>query len=137
MRDTRHAPVGPGAPGAITAPGSVGYLNPLLFLSWLHLADRTFLLPESLATQPFSQYWSLAYSVPPLLSEGFHAVPSSQEAILEGTFRAWRKERRRMAAGENLRRFKGGTRKNSFNNRGLIAGAADEVTLPENFGAAR
>ena len=42
-----------------------------------------------------------------------------------------------MAAGENLRRFKGGPRKNSFNNRGLITGAVGEVILPANFGVAR
>ena len=42
-----------------------------------------------------------------------------------------------MAAGENLRHVEGGSGMNSFNNRGLIAGAADEITLPENFGAAR
>ena len=42
-----------------------------------------------------------------------------------------------MAAGENLRRFKGGPRKNFFNNRGLITGAVGEVILPANFGVAR
>ena len=47
-------------------------------------------------------------------------MPSTPKAILEGMFRAWRKERRRTTAGENLRRFKGGSRKNSFNNRDLI-----------------
>ena len=42
-----------------------------------------------------------------------------------------------MAASENLHRFKGGPRKNSFNNRGLITGAVGEVILPANFGVAR
>ena len=42
-----------------------------------------------------------------------------------------------MAAGENLRRPKRSPRKNSFNNRSLIAGAVGEVILPANFGAAR
>ena len=42
-----------------------------------------------------------------------------------------------MASGENLRRFKGGSGKNSFNNRGLVTGAVGEVILPANFEVAR
>ena len=42
-----------------------------------------------------------------------------------------------MAASENLCRFKGGPRKNSFNNRGLITGAVGEAILSVNFGVAR
>ena len=64
-------------------------------------------------------------------------MSSTPEAILEGMSRAWRKARRRTAAGEDPHRFKGGSRKNSFNSRGLIMGAADKVILPENFGVAR
>ena len=71
---------------------------------------------------------------------------STPEAILKGMSRAWRKARRRTAAGEfsghqvaaeDPRRFKGGSRKNSFNNRGLITGAVGKGILPENFGVAR
>ena len=64
-------------------------------------------------------------------------MSSTPEAILEGMSRAWRKARRRTVAGEDLHHFKGGSRKNSFNNRGLITGAAGKVILPENFGVAR
>ena len=64
-------------------------------------------------------------------------MSSTSEAILEGMSRAWRKARRRTAAGEDPRRFKGGPRKNSFNNRGLIMGAVGKGILPENFGVAR
>ena len=64
-------------------------------------------------------------------------MSSTPEAILEGMSRAWRKARRRTAAGEDLHRFKGGSMKNSFNNRGLITGATDKVILFENFGVAR
>ena len=64
-------------------------------------------------------------------------MSSSPEAILEGMSRAWRKARRRTATGEDLHCFKGGSRKNSFNNRGLITGAVGKVILPENFGVAR
>ena len=73
-------------------------------------------------------------------------MSSTPEAILKGMSRAWRKARRRTAVGEfsghraaaeGPRRFEGGSRKNSFNNRGLVTGAAGEVILPENFGAAR
>ena len=64
-------------------------------------------------------------------------MSSTPEVVLEEIFRAWRKVRRRTAAGENLRHFKGGSRKNSFNNRGLITGAVGEVILPVNFGVAR
>ena len=42
-----------------------------------------------------------------------------------------------MAAGENLHRAKGSSRKNSFNNRGLITGAVGEAILPANLRAAR
>ena len=73
-------------------------------------------------------------------------MSSTPEAILEGMSRAWRKARRRTAAGEfsghqvaaeDPCRFKGGSRKNSFNNRGLITGASGKGILPENFGVAR
>ena len=73
-------------------------------------------------------------------------MSSTPEAILKGMPRAWRKARRRTAASEfsghqmaaeDPRRFKGGPRKNSFNNRGLITGAAGKGILPENFGIAR
>ena len=60
MWDTWHAPVGPGTPAAITALGSVGYLNPLV-LSWLH--PGAFLSPESLA----SLAPVLAFFSPPIL----------------------------------------------------------------------
>ena len=68
---------------------------------------------------------------------GTHAKSSTPEAILAGMSRAWRKARRRTAVGEDPCRFKGGSRKNSFNNRGLITGTAGKVILPENFGVAR
>ena len=73
-------------------------------------------------------------------------MSSTPEAILEGMSRAWRKARRRTAAGEfsghqvaaeDPRRFKGGSKKNFFNNRGLITGAAGKGILLENFGVAR
>ena len=73
-------------------------------------------------------------------------MSSTLEAILDGMSRAWRKARRRTAAdefsghqvaAEDSRRFKGGSRKNSFNNRGLITGAVGKGILPENFGVAR
>ena len=40
-------------------------------------------------------------------------------------------------SGENLCHLRGGPRKNSFNNRGLISGAVVEAILPANFGAVR
>ena len=64
-------------------------------------------------------------------------MSSTPESILEGMSRAWRKARRRTAAGEDLHHFKGGSKKNSFNNRGLITGAVGEAILPANLGAVR
>ena len=46
-RDTWHTPAGLGTLAAITALGSIGYLNPSV-PSWLHLG--AFLSPESLAS---------------------------------------------------------------------------------------
>ena len=121
-RATRHTSVGPGIPAAIIAPGSVGYLNPSV-PSWFHpgaiLSSES---PTSLAP--------VSVSFP-------YTMLSTREAVLEGILRVWRKERRRMAAGENLRRPKRSPRKNSFNNRSLIAGAVGEVIMPANLGVAR
>ena len=64
-------------------------------------------------------------------------MSSTLEAVLEGIVRAWRKVRRRTTVGENLCHLRGGPRKNSFNNRGLISRAVVEAILPANFGAVR
>ena len=73
-------------------------------------------------------------------------MSSTPEAILWGMSRSWREAGRRTAvrefsghraAAEGPRRFKGGSRKNSFNNRGLITRTVGKGVLPENFGVAR
>ena len=77
---------------------------------------------------------------------GSPARASAPEAILKRMPRAWRRARRKTAvcefsdhraAAEDFHHFKGGSRENSFNNRGLITGTVGEGVLPENFGVAR
>ena len=67
-RDTWHTPVGPGIPAAITAPGSIGYLNPPI-PSWFH--------PGAVLSSE-----GPAFPVP--ISVSFpHTMSSTREVVLE------------------------------------------------------